>query len=317
MLEELQDLNEQDRAFVIMSVSLAGKKALDYLKYIPPSRADGLRRPLEKLVQKGKEEKDKIIKAELSSLQGGKRESLFYHADSDWIREFVAGESPAIIAQVLKRLPRSKVGGILRHLSKETRKSLKKIDPTKVSKEIQKLIQDKFESKFPYLSQGALEGDEVLKKLSEVKLKDFENLLHELGISEMAVAFSKINRSAVRAILNRLRTEDAKELRKRIKQGNPLTLAEQREAQLHILSLDLEKLDPNEIIQEIGLGVLSKAFGKGDKEMATYFVYKLPPRLGYLFKRYVDQNLRDNPEEKVLSRREQILDAYTRLKEGA
>ncbi|MDX1386994.1 MAG: hypothetical protein R3257_05345, partial [bacterium] len=192
----------------------------------------------------------------------------------------------------------------------------KKVKVQQLPAMVIQMILRRAEARFPKVRRSELEKDEVIKKLAPLGLRDLQKLLRELGISEMALAFSQINRSATRAILNRLNNADSKELRARIKKAAGKKLPEQREAQLHILELDLEKLSPEEMVQEIGFGVFSRAFGKSDHALGEYFVHRFPPKQGYVLRRYLDENTPQNTGAKITRTRERILDALTRIVRG-
>jgi len=314
MADELQNLSERDRALALIASEYVGEGSIGLLDFLPSGRTEALRVALEKLFSLPPEKQKTQYKKGLKNLRGKDRISLFYHADSAWISEAFRGESAPVLAILMEGLPKARVGGMLKDLPKETRRDLKKVRLDRIPKKIQALIRHRGESRFPRISLGSLEKDAVLKKIYDLSLADLSKVLRELGLAEMALAFSKINRSAVRAILNRLRSSDAKELRGRMKKVDEFKLPEQRDAQLHILSLDFEKLSAQEIVSEIGFGVFSRAFGKGDSEAALFFIHKFPPHQGYILKRYFDESSGQNSPEKITQTRERILDAYTRIK---
>ena len=313
MVAELHSLNERDRALALVSSEYVGEGSIGLLDFLPASRSEEIRVALEKFFALPPEKRKTQYNKGIKQLRGKGLISLFYHADSAWISEAFRAESAPVLAILMEGLPKARVGGILKDLPKETRRDLKKVQLGKIPKKIQTLIRNRGESHFPRNSLDSLEKDAVLKKFYDLGLADLNKVLRELGLSEMALAFSKINRSAVRAILNRLRSSDAKELRRRMKKAEDFNLPDQREAQLHILSLDFEKLSPEEIISEIGFGVFSRAFGKGDREAALFFIHKFPPHQGYILKRYFDENSSQNVPEKITQTRERVLDAYTRI----
>src|SRR5690606_5507079 len=156
-------------------------------------------------------------------------------------------------------------------------------------------------------------GVPVFAALSQLDLRHTLKLMRELGIHELALAFSKVNRSATRAILNRLNTRDAKELRVRIKKMGQKEQPGQRDAQLHILEMDLEKLSPEEMVQEIGFCVFSRAFDKTEAACGQFFVYRLPPKQGYLLKRYLDENIPKNTPERTERIRQRLTQALSRI----
>jgi hypothetical protein len=156
-------------------------------------------------------------------------------------------------------------------------------------------------------------SDDPFDQLRELNAKQLVQLAREVGIQEMSIAFSKVDRTATRAILHRLSLEDAKELRKRIKKDLEFSLELQREAQLNILALDIEKSKTDELAAEIGFSVLSRAFCKGELSSAQAFIYRLPTKQGYIFKRYLDLNLGNTTPDKAQQVRSRILDAFMSL----
>lgn len=250
---------------------------------------------------------------DLKALAGQKHQSLLHFAESQWLTENFKGEPAAVWAVLLRDLPKARVGGVLKDLSKTVRRQLKSVDLSKIPPPILKLIQRRAEGRFPTLDQEALKVEPVFSKLSQLDLRSMMKLMRELGITEMALAFSKVNRSATRAILNRLNTRDAKELRVRIKKMGQSEQPGQREAQLHILEMDLEKLSPEEMVQEIGFGVFSRAFGKAEQDLGQFFVYRLPPKQGYVLKRYLDENIPQNTPESVQRTRRRLQQALARV----
>jgi len=316
MLGELQKLKEKDRAFVLAAVKFS--------RDLPPEEllqgyglgtAGEIRGALQEFQREAEGDRQGILDREWAHLRPESAESLLHHADPAWISESFQGENPAVLALILKDFPKAKVGGVLKDLPKDIRKQLKNFNVAKIPAPIRALILKHAEAQFPRVHLGAHLQDEVLKKMSDLNIRQMEELLRELGLTEMALAFSRVKGSALKAIFNRLKPEDAKEFRKRQKGSSEYNSAEHREAQLQILSLDFDKMGPEKIIQEIGLGVLSRAFEKGEQDLATFFTYKFNPRQGYLFKRLIEKNSADSTAKKVRRVRERILDALTRLKE--
>lgn len=306
MTSALQKLSKKDRAFLLTSQRILGNSAPDLMRFLPESRVTALKAAWEGL-------SDQDVQESWKNLAQPEEESLLYHADSSWVSQSFPGETAAVWAVILQDLPKARIGGVLKDLPKETRRDLKRVKVTQLPAAVIQLILRRAEGRFPRIIRSDLEKDVVIKKLAPLGLRDLEKLLRELGISEMALAFSQINRSATRAILNRLNNADSKELRARIKKASGKKLPEQREAQLHILELDLEKLSPEEMVQEIGFGVFSRAFGKSDRALGEYFVHRFPPKQGYVLRRYLDENAPQNTDARITRTRERILDALTRI----
>jgi hypothetical protein len=207
-----------------------------------------------------------------------------------------------------------KCGFILKDLPKETRRDLKDINFKKISPAIRHLLRAQVERRFPRVDLAPLNSDEALKKLKDLSGNNLLLLMKELGLSEMTRAFAQVQRSTLRVILNRLGAQDAKELQTRLKEGAQYTKAVQKEAQMHILGLDLDKMKPEQLVLEIGFGVFSRAFGPEDREAADYFIYRLPPEQGQLLRRYLEETPLGSDPEKIRNTRGRILDAFISLK---
>jgi hypothetical protein len=311
MVSELKALNERNQAFALICALREGDKGTALLEYLaePSEKLRGVVGELAKLP------KAQLKKELWDPLAGSSsaREALLEYAEAGWILENFRNEPPRVWVWLLTQIPKAKAGRILSGLSKETRKALKSIRPGFLSEELKSYLRKKFDERFPRVSLQQLKGGGLFEKLISLKTDQVLHLIRELGLTEISIAFSKINRSATRAILHRLNMEDAKELKNRIKEGGEYKLAMQREAQLNILSLELDKVKPGELTYEIGFSILSKAFSKEDLEVAPLFTYKLPQRQGYIFKRYIDQNAPTIKPDQATPVRERILEALERI----
>lgn len=291
--------SERDLAFLLASRGINAAMAPELLEEMAPGRQEKLQEAWDYL------EGQSQLKR-LADLKGAHHESLLHSAASEWLTELFQGEPAAVWAILMRDLPKARVGGILKDLPKGVRRDLKSLDLKKIPQAIGGLIQRRAESRFPSFDRSDLEAVPILKELAELDLRTMMKLLRELGLSEMALAFSKVSRSATRAILHRLNKTDAKELKNRMARMKDPPAAAQREAQLHILEMDLDKLSPEAVVHEIGFGVFAKAFGKEDSELSAFFVYRLPPKQGYVLKRYLDENIPKNTPERVKATRQRL-----------
>ncbi|MCB1214901.1 MAG: hypothetical protein KDK66_05435, partial [Deltaproteobacteria bacterium] len=169
------------------------------------------------------------------------------------------------------------------------------------------------ESKFPSTNQKALENIPLYKKLSKLSLQEMDKYFREVGLEEMILAFGQINRPSLKALLNRLSLEDAKELRKRLKKAPVYTAEDQRQAQLHLLRLDMEKMKPEEVVGQIGLSLLARSFAKGQRSLGEYFVYKLPKALGLVLRRLLNAHSLEANQERVENTRKRLTKSYHKL----
>jgi len=307
-------LSQKERVFLSLVAQYQPEGGEDLFKFLPPEESRGLKANLAAFLSQSPQQREAEFAAAREHAQDDQLVSMLYLADPGWISESLKGETAAAVGILLPKVPKSRVGSVLKDLPKETRRDLKKLKLKKISPAIRHLIRIRAERPFPRINLALLKEDDVVKKIKDLDGPQLLKTFHELGISEMAMAFSQVQRSALRAIINRLRTVDAKELKQRIKESGEFTRNQQKEAQLHILSLDFDKMNPEQVVQEIGFGVFSKAFGPEDAEIIEYFIHRLPPRSGYVLKRYLDDSMGQSTPEQVKKTRERVLDAFTRLK---
>lgn len=313
-MTELQELSERQQAFLLIAALREGDQAPLLLDCVDEGRTEAAREVLDGMLKQGKKNRQDEWARALAALGPEGKVNLWSQADAGWIVDSLRGESPLVWAQVFRELPRAKVGRLLAELPKELRKLVKAMSSHVPVAQVWSLLKLRLESRFPSVSRELWERPGDFEVFHRLNTDQFLQLMRELGLSEMAVAFAKVDRTATRAILHRLGVEDAKELRRRIKQGGNYSLETMREAQMNILSLEVEKLKTEEFTLEIGFSVFSRAFGPEHRDLTPIFVYKLPPRHGYLLKRYLDLNIPRNHSEKAQRLRERILGALERIR---
>jgi len=313
----LESLSEKHQALLWIAAWKEGEKAARLLEYLGDPGGEKLRAPLQTLLQNPKDKIEEEATRELKRLGSEGRESLFAHAEGGWFLEYFKGESPLVFYVLMRDLPKAKAGRVLKDLSKEMRRSLKSLKEVQIPEPLLQWIRNDCANRFPSVSLDQIQNLGAFGKLGTLSSEQLIRLMKEVGLHEMAIAFCKVNRSATRAILHRLSTEDAKELRNRIKKGGDFSLELQREAQLNILDLDIEKMNAEGLVVEIGFSVFSKAFTKESQTIAPLFIYKLTPRQGYILKRYIDQNIATGSPEKAQKVQERVLDALLRIQKNS
>jgi len=313
-MTELQDLSERQQAFLLISALREGEQAPVLLDYVDEGRSEAARAVLDAMLKQNKKARQDDWARALAALGPEGKVNLWSQADAGWIVDSLRGESPLVWAQVFRELPRAKVGRVLAELPKEMRKLVKAMSSHVPVDRVWTLLKRRLESRFPSVPRELWERPGDFEAFHRLSADQFLQLMRELGLSEMAVAFAKVDRTATRAILHRLGVEDAKELRRRIKQGGNYSLEMMREAQMNILSLEVEKLKTEELTLEIGFSVFSRAFGPEHRVLTPIFVYKLSPKHGYVLKRYLDLNIPRNHPEKAQRLRERIAAALERIR---
>lgn len=307
------NLSEKNRVLITLAVLKEGERAGQLFNFLAEGRAKELQGPVEELLKIPKGQRREDLTQALAKFQPEQRESMLNYAEAGWIVESFRGESPAILFLLLRELPKTTVGRFLSELPKETRKALKDLKPQELPAGLQAWIRRRLRRIFPPMPDLPPPSADPFEKLRDLNAKQLIQLVREIGLQEMAIAFSKVDRAAIRAILHRLNLEDAKELRRRIKKGEEYSLELQREAQLNILAMEIEKSKTEELAADVGFCVLSRAFCKSDLPLAQIFIYRLPPKHGYVLKRYLDLNAAMTNPEKAQRVRSRILDGFMSL----
>jgi len=313
-MTELQDLSERQQAFLLIAALKEGDRAPALLDCIGEGRTEDARQVLDALLKQAKKSRPEELQRALVGLGSEGKVALWSQADPGWIIDSLRGESPLVWALVFRELPRAKVGRVLAELPKEMRKFVKAMANNVPADQVWAHLKKALEARFPTVSRELWDHPGEFENFHRLSADQFLLLMRELGLSEMAVAFAKVDRTATRAILHRLGVEEAKELRNRIKKGGNDSSEVMREAQMNILSLEVEKLKTEELTLEIGFSVFSRAFGQEHSPLTPIFVYKLPPRYGYVLKRYLDLNIPRNHPEKAQKIRERLNAALERLR---
>src|SRR4029453_2140932 len=181
-------------------------------------------------------------------------------------------------------------------LPKEVRSRLPKMnDALAVSESLIDVIRDRFERQFPKMAPPR-RGEEIsLHHLYFIKIDKLLALFKDLGIDQLARAFKGVHKTALKAFLNRLLIKDAKEFQARVKSIEKMTTRELREAQMLLLDLPIETINPKSLFLEVGMAFFAKALTREESGFVRALEYKLPIRLGYLLKRYVDASLNSKP----------------------
>lgn len=313
-MANLQDLSERQQAFLLIAAQREGDKALALLDALDESRNREIHGVLETLLLQPKKVRDDEIQRHLGNLGPEGKVNLWLHADGGWVVEALRNESALVWALVFRELPRARIGRVLSELPKEMRKTIKAMSHHIPAEPVWRLMKSRIESRFPAVSRDIWDHLGEFELFRQLNVDQFYQLMRELGIAEMATAFSQVDRAATRAILHRLGVEEAKELRSRIKKGGNYTKDQMREAQMNILSLEGDKVKTDELTLEIGFGVFSRAFGKEHEPFAPIFIYKLSPRFGYVLKRYLDLNIPRNNSEKARRVREHVANSLERIR---
>lgn len=206
-----------------------------------------------------------------------------------WLVEVLEQESPRVVGLLLRYLPSRHVRYVMEHLPASLKDRLPNvIDAFAVSSEILRLVRRRFEAHFAPIRPARQLEQVTFQDLWVLRAEEFETLLHDLGIQELAFAFRDMDRRAIHMVLNRLQFRDAKALKERIE---GLTVGDgliERDAKYSIFDMAIDEGDAATILKEIGIHSLAKAFVPTDRAMVDVIRLKLAPRFGYLLRRCTD-----------------------------
>lgn len=313
MLKET--LNDRERAFLMVSLLADPSHAEELIKYLPPHQHQPLTRALGELKPKTKEARRQLIIDELKSLVMESRRSPLADIHTDWIVEALAKEAPRTIATILRHLPGDRVRSVLEALPDKLLGEMPPLMETfSLDSELVQILRRRFEQNFVFhLSEAEVfkEGSfNAVSLLSAIKL---ELLFRDLGFRELAMAFTTMNEKTIDLVLSRLPARDSALLKTQLGKKEPVGDERLKQAQSHLLSLDLEKGAIENMIMELGFFVYSKAVLPVHLEGARVIQQKFSIKLGKLLKRYIERNLPLNSENTVRRYQDEVLEVAGRL----
>ena len=273
------------------------------ISHMPFEEQGPLAHALEEIKKTENREKRMIDEIRRLALEARKSPLGFVHPD--WILEALKKEAPRTVAAVLRHLPGQQVAHVLSGLPPATLERLPPLSETfALDPEIVQVLRRRFEQNFRFARSSP-----DLASLPFVKL---EMLFRELGFREAAMAFTTLNEKTVGLILRRLSPRDAALLKERMGRKEEWEEERVKQAQTHVLSIDLEKSAAS-LILELGFFVLSKAVCRRHMGGVEAIARKFPIHEGRLLLKYVERNLPLNSEKTATRYENEILSALTLL----
>ncbi|MBL7685213.1 MAG: hypothetical protein JNK65_04155, partial [Deltaproteobacteria bacterium] len=280
-------------------------------RFANPSQESFLQEATQELLNVPKKERTQVVVKELKKLVSAQKKRLLGEIDPGWFFEILKNESPQIISLVLQNLPQDQAKGVLEKLSSDLKKKIPKLDKNfKLSEDILEIVRSRFESHFAAITPPERSAEIDLHHLYFIKVEELFALFRDLGVEQLARAFQGLYKGALKALLNRLPIKDAKELQARVKILEKLSVREMKEAQMLLLNLPIETIEPDDLFLEVGMVFFSKGITRSDRDFLRALQYKLPPKYGYLLKRYVDGSLSSTKPAVVEWARRHILDKF-------
>ncbi|MBF0493128.1 MAG: hypothetical protein HQM15_10155 [Deltaproteobacteria bacterium] len=208
-----------------------------------------------------------------------------------WLQEALKQENPFVVIHLIRPLGHSKVKQILQAMPEDFLKKLRIFDSkAQLDPALVEILQKRFYSQFYYEKPSKNFEEQPLAILYYLKLDFLKSFLSQIGLERLALAFKGLHKSALKALFNRLPLKDAKTLQRQVKSIQKISPREISESQSLLLNLALETIEPENLFFEVGLAYITKAFIPEDANLSKAIQLRLPPKMAYLLKRYLEQN---------------------------
>jgi hypothetical protein len=311
IVKAIEQLEPRFKVFVYVACLGEEENAFELFRFVPQVHEKTLVEANQELLSIPKKERNRFIAKELRQLIETQKVHPLGEIHPGWFLEVLKGESPRTVGFIMRYLPGDKVKYILDHLSPEVSARLPKMNESfKIPEELIEVIRTRFESQFSTLISPKKTEEITLDHLYFIKTDPLLLFFRDLGLEQLARAFKGIHKTALKALLTRLSIKDAKELQIKVKAIDRLSVRALQEAQMLLLNLPIETIDPENLFLEVGIAFFAKAITKEESEFVRALQFKLPPRFGYLLKRYVDGSLMSNKPNVVQWAKKQILERF-------
>lgn len=309
-----EKLHDRQRAFLLVSLLADRSRAQELIPFLAPPDQIPIRGALEEIKTKTKETKKQMILDELKYLATESSRTSLSEVHPDWIFEAMKGESPRMISTILRYLPGDQVEGILTRLPESILKGMPPLLETfSLAPELLQILKERFEENFFAHQASVTLGLSSFEMIPFLPVATLTQLLRQVGFKELAMAFATLNEQTINIIFRRLPERDATYLRRQMVMRESVSEEREKQAQGHLLSLDLEGGSAESLILESGFFIYSKAILPIHLEGLRAIQQKFSMPLGQLFKRYVDRNLPLNSEQTVMGYQREILEVLSSL----
>lgn len=305
-----EHLNDRQRAFLMIAVLRDRSQAASLIPFLAPGEQALLGRAVENVLSKTKSEKQEIILDELRRLAVQSRRSFLSEVHPEWILKALEKESPRMLATILRYLPGEHVHAILEKLSSDRLQAMPSYSETFfLDPELVQILKRRFEQHFVSpLYAGVSPKRFTFETFHLLPSHKLQMIFREAGLQEVAMAFSTLNAKTVDLLFQRLSARDSTLIQMRMDEKKEGVASERlKKAQSHLVSLDLEKGDPETLVMEAGFFIFSKAILPDNLNSTQFLIQKLAPKMGYLLQHYIDKNLAANSEKTVPRYRQEIM----------
>src|SRR5215467_3313552 len=275
-LKSFESLEPRLRVLVYVATLGDEENAFELYRFVPNEYEKPLVEATKELLSIPTKDRKQVILVGLKKLIQAQKLHPLSEIDSGWFLEALKKEKPQTIGLILRHLPGDKVRYLLEHFPPEVRERLPKIkEALKVPDSLIDIVRGQFEAQFPTLAPPKKTEEITLQYLYFVKTNKLLSFFRDLGLEQLARAFKGVHKSALKALLNRLPIKDAKEFQMRVKSFEKLTTRELREAQMLLLDLPIETIEPDALFLEVGMAFFAKGITREDSQFIRALQYKL------------------------------------------
>lgn len=288
----------EEKALVALSYLFEKEKSRELFSYLDEEAQNNTNRYLDEILSMSEgQRKEWTYKVFKSLNTPSLRHNFLSQVHPDWLYEELKNESPALIASLLRYLPGDKVQMILDKLDSQTLSALPSLQETfSLDEALVQTIQDEFQVLFQKSSDTEVHHLKEKDYLKVLKLssQEIESFMKNLGLNELAMAFIDLNEKLRNLIVQRLGSREAILLKERFKSQDKAPEIRQKQAQGHLLDLDIKNMDASSFLRELGLFVYSKAIQKEDlnyfEAVEKTFAFSLSSSLREKIEKNIDLN---------------------------
>lgn len=198
----------------------------------------------------------------------------------EWMLKILEHETPRVIAILLRYIPSKQSRYILERLPARIKERMPHfVDAFSVPTLVVQSMRRKFESHFAAAAPAHVET-ESFAAIACLSFEDLPKLICDLGLHEVALAFSDADDLSIQVLTKRLPESDARRLQERMHHLVDAPAALTRDAKFTILDIDVESVPSDLFLFEIGIRAFAKACGRNEKDLIQALSLKLEPRVG-------------------------------------
>jgi hypothetical protein len=226
----------------------------------------------------------------LKRLVASERFSSLAEVHPAWILEHLRDETARVVGIILRSLPSKHVRFLIENLPPHIREALPgMVESFAVASPVLNVIRQRFESHFLPMRISRTESHYEFANLYYLRGEELEDVLRDIGLSELAIAFSGLSGRAMRAVYNRLDLKDAKRLQRRGDELSDVSPELFRQARYNVLEIEENRLGPKRMLMRLGLAALASTVDGANNRLVKLIQQKLPPHDGYFLKRLIDE----------------------------